>query len=234
MKKITLIACAALVAGLLVSCNNATEAGTVDYDSVRNTYNRNNYLVSGKVTETVYTEAGVTYDDKDKMTAGTKTERSDTVRFTEAAAVVSYDTDSVNETNYQSYTINFDDAPKAWSSWKESESTVSNGTWGTATDTKGDETTDPDLDNQPIHGVTLYCVDGTFYVDGNGQFYVAEVEEGEDAVAGGEDFTLKVTYTDYVQDQKDSSKDEDGKLLTGGTSSVTKVSYTYDLTFTAK
>ena len=234
MKKITLIACAALGAGLFVSCNNAAEADTVDYNSVRKTTNVNNYLVSGKVTETLYTEAGVTYDDKDKMTAGTKTEHSDIVRFTEAAAVISYKTDSVAETNYQSYTIEFDKAPKAWSSWKESESTVSNGAWGTATDTKGDETTDPDLDNQAIPGVTLYCVDGTFYCEGNGQFYAAEVEEGEDAVAGGEDFTIKVTYTVFEKDQKDSSKDADGKLLTGGTSSVTKMSYTYDLTFTAK
>lgn len=234
MKKITLIACAALVAGLLVSCNNAAEAGTIDYDSVRETNNRNNYLVSGKVTKIDYTEVGVTYDANDKMTAGTKTEQSDTVRFTEAAAVVSYDTDSVNETNYQSYTIKFDAAPKAWSSSKTSTSTVSNGAWGTATENKTDETTDPDLENYPLQGVTLYCVDGTFYCEGNGQFYAAEVEEGEDAVAGGEDFTLKVTYTVMEQDQKDSSKDADGKLLTGGTSSVTKRSYSIDLTFTAK
>ena len=55
MKKITLIACAALVAGLLVSCSN--DAGAKDYNSVRYTTNVNNYLVSGTKTTVVTSES---------------------------------------------------------------------------------------------------------------------------------------------------------------------------------
>ena len=143
MKKITLIACAALVAGLLVSCNNATEAGTIDYDSVRETKNANNYLVAGTVTTKNYSESGE-YDADNKQTDGNKSINSESIRVKSASAVVSYITDSVNETNYQEYKLTFDDAPEGWSSDSSENYSWESTKWGEPTKDKYDEPDDPD------------------------------------------------------------------------------------------
>ncbi len=228
MKKISIIACAALVAGLLVSCSS--EAGTVDYNDVRTTTNVNNYVVSGSIAETVYTESG-TYDADNKQTDGSKSTVTSTVYFKAAEATVAYTVDSVDETNYQSYSVKYD-ASEGWSSRVEETSSFSGTSWSTPSKTEvAKGTGDPDT-NIPRDTFSFYSVDGVFYVDGYGKAYSFEADE--DAIQAGEDFTVSVTFDTDNRTSDDSDYDTTGKLEAGRATSVNKTSITYNLTFSAK
>ena len=240
MKKISLIACAALVAGLLVSCNN--ETGPVDYNSVRSTKTANSYLVSGTITTVETSETG-TFDAENKQTLGSKSKTTDVEYINSAEAFVYYSTDSVWNSNYQDYQIQYK-ASKGYHSWKDDEEKSWSGSaWVDAPKateiTKGTEAT-YDID---ANSFVIYSVDGVFYFDGNGTYAVVEADE--DAIQSGESFSLKVSFTirddgapysptPYTQVVDNTSYDDKGKQVTGRTTSNESVTVTYDLKFTAK
>ena len=261
MKKISLIACATLVAGLLVSCSS--EAGVKDYNNVRSTSAVNNYIVSGSIT-TVVEESKTTYDDEGKQrgyykayswddTLGTYVEEDvldyskKTTTTTEAkaiAGVVSYVVDSEFDSNYQKYTIKTDAESKAgYKSIKYDEDKI----WSTAKKEMIDNPSKPkdvakssgDPDTN-IGGLNfdIYAVDGTFYYESNGQRWPFEADE--DAIANGESFSINVTFTTQDTSNSSNSFDKDDKKKKNTdtdnyhSASSNKTTVTYNLTFTAK
>jgi len=236
MKKISLIACATLVAGLLVSCSS--EAGVKDYNNVRSTSAVNNYIVSGSIT-TVVEESKTTYDDEGKQrgyyknyysewddTLGTVVLHEEdvldyskkTTTTTEAkaiAGVVSYGVDSEFDSNYQKYTIKTDAASKAgYKSIKYDEDKI----WSTAKKEMIDNPSkpkdvakssgDPDTDIGGLN-FNIYAVDGTFYYESNGQRWPFEADE--DAIANGESFSINVTFTTSDTSNSYDAFDKDDK-----------------------
>jgi len=261
MKKISLIACAALVTGLLVSCSS--EAGVKDYNNVRSTSAVNNYIVSGSIT-TVVEESFTTYDDKgnqkgyyDNYVLDESTGNYNlvpvldyskkTTTTTEAkaiAGVVSYGVDSEFESNYQKYTIKTDAESKAgYKSIKYDEDKI----WSTAKKEMIDNPSkpkdvakssgDPDTDIGGLN-FNIYAVDGTFYYESNGQRWPFEADE--DAIANGESFSINVTFTTKDTTETSTEFDKDNKQLNGNYSwnsnsaKAEKTTVTYNLTFTAK
>ena len=229
MKKITLIACAAVLAGLLVSCNN----GAKDYNSVRYENYENSYLVSGSYTTEVVSETG-RYGATDQ-TLGNKSTITTTEFIKSAAAKVTYSTDSEFESNYQKYSIKYEGS-KGWKSithtgyqtWNAGTKAWDNDAASTipADVTKG--TGDPDTN---VGGATfsIYSMDGDLYIYNDGKSWPVTADES--AFADGKDFTLKISFT-TASDSDDVRKGTDGKQ-TGRTVNKQTTTYTYDLTFTA-
>lgn len=234
MKKISLIACAALIAGLLISCNS--EAGVKDYNSVRYTQAVNNYVVSGTIT-TVEENSEATFDKDNKQDGGFSRKTTTTTKIKAVAGVVSYNTDSEFGSNYQEYTISTDrevdggwmsityDEDKVWDSTKKS--LVTNPIKASDIEMT---TGDPDT-TVPSVSLKIYAIDGTFYYESNGQRWAFEADE--DAVAAGEDFSINLTFTTTDETSDSTDLDEKGKQVSRETTS-SKTTKTYNLTFTAK
>lgn len=228
MKKITLIACAAVLAGLLVSCNN----GAKDYNSVRYENYENSYLVSGTVTTVVVSETD-TYGATDQAT-GSKSTVTTTDYIKSAAAKVTYSTDSEFDSNYQDYSIAYE-ASKGWQSvaytgyqtWNAGTKAWDNGT-APADVVKG--TGDPDT-NISAKSFYIYSMDDDLYIQWNGKSWPVTADES--AFADGKDFTLKVSYTTVNNDNDLVNKGTDGKQ-TSRNVNKRSTTYTYDLTFTAQ
>ena len=85
MKKITLIACATLIAGLFVSCNN--DAGVKDYNNVTKTSFYNSYVVKGTVATTSEISTK-TYNDKNELINASSSSITDTKRIVSTPAYV--------------------------------------------------------------------------------------------------------------------------------------------------
>ncbi len=229
MKKIILIACAAVLAGLLVSCNN----GAKDYNSVRYENYENSYLVSGTYTKVVTTDEA-TYGATDQAT-GTKSTVTTTEYITSAAAKVTYNTDSEFDSNYQEYAIKYEGSTgyksiahtgyKTWNAatkaWVDTASIPADTAKGTG---------DPD---QTVGGktFTIYSIDDDLYFNYDGKSWPVTADES--AFADGNDFTLKFSCTLVNDIRDDINKGTDGKQ-TGRTTKNNTTTYTYDLTFTAQ
>ena len=237
MKKISLIACAALVAGLLVSCNNATEAGTVDYNNIRKTSNENSYILTGKITTVTESETDdyTVTNGKESQSAGEKSKETEVLKFDQASAKVSFKTDSENDTNYQGYRISYYDSMGWYSYVNDLKQDWATDKWADVTKNAKQDFTDGDADT-PISGddFVISSIDGVLYFVSCGQQF--EVEADEEAIAAGESFTLKVTYVDSDDSNTTYNYDADDndKPITGRHASSGKTTVTYDLTFTAK
>ena len=247
MKKITLIACAALVAGLLVSCNN----GAKDYNEVTTTSTEYEYLVTGTIeVETDHTEK--TFDKDNKQTNGSSYNYTETYTIESTPGFVNFGTNEAWSGNYDGYNL------KAVGLTGYYEKKGNSGTYWDGTKEKDytaaelksryevEKTDDPiNLNGYPAYFdsefyVYLYKIDGEYKVASNGALFDATVDE--DAIEAGEDFT--VSYTIVNDDSSNSSTytdyDADGKPVTTAASntrtntSTNKVTRTYTLKFSAK
>ena len=229
MKKITLIACAAVLAGLLVSCNN----GAKDYNNVTYTDTQYNYLVKG--TRTVVTEtASKRYDADDKQDNGSSLKKTETYTIVSTPAYVHINESEQADYNFDSYYINVSNSTGYY------ESVANSGTeWD---GTKEVDLTATQLDTYKVEkaatpgtNVTglwedIYKIDGKIYLPHNDKYF--EVTVDEDKLAAGEDFTLSVSVVTTDTTSNDTEFDSDGKQKRRTTSS-NKITETYDLTFTA-
>jgi len=232
MKKITLIACAAVLAGLLVSCNN----GAKDYNEVTSTSTKNSYLVKGTIT-TVTEHAEAEFNDKDKQTDGESYKTTETETIVSAPAFVVFGEDKQFDSNYDNYGIHFADSVGYY------EKVVNAGTYWDDTTEKEKEYTSAQLDSQKVEKaatpdydidaqwVSVNDIDGTLYFAYGDKFVEATADA--DKIAAGEDFTLSVTVVDTDKSSNNTSYDKDGKQTRRETSSD-KITKTYDLTFTAQ
>lgn len=250
MKKITLIACAALVAGLLVSCNN----GAKDYNDVTTSATEYEYLVSGTI-EVVADSTYKQVDKDNKQTDGRSSNITQTFTFESTPAFVRIATDEQDDTNYEGYQLAIPNGFTGYYERKANSATY----WDYANSKEKDytaaelksnweieKTEDPiDLSRydrlaMDNYWVYLYKIDGALKVAENGALFDATVDE--DAIANGEDFT--VTYTIVTGDTSNSETyteyDADGKAVTtagSSTNTVTstsKTTKTYTLKFAAK
>ena len=230
MKKISLIACAALVAGLLVSCNNATEAGNIDYNDVRTTSTENSYLVSGTI-ETVREISNASYDDKDKQNGGDYSKTTVTEEIVSTAASVIFGEDSLWESNFANYFVQYDRST-GYTSTKYNEKKDWDGT------KLADVTKPADIDKASEPDTTIYgdvfalvSVDGTVYEEYDGQNWTVEVDE--DALQSGDDFTLKVTY-EIINDSNGRTMYDSEGNQSSRSEFLDKSTITYNFKFTAK
>lgn len=231
MKKITLIACAALVAGLLVSCDNGSSVKEMNY--VGYTSTENSYVVTG--TKTVVKEnSSESFDADDDQTAGTIKKYTETYYYTGAEGYVYFTTSNQNDYNYQDYTIALNNSigyySKEWDTSKTYSTIEKDYVKDTTTDIeKGTDDPDTLLDPKIFNA---YAVDGVLYIsDGNAQNWAVEADE--EALAAGESFTFKVTYTTADSTSATTNKDGAGDQKDRSSSS-SKTTVTYNLTFTAK
>ncbi len=230
MKKITLIACAAVLAGLLVSCNN----GAKDYNDVTSTNAQYSYLVKG--TKTIVTEtASKRYDADDKQDRGSSFKKTETYTIVSTPAYVRTSESEQYDYNYDYYYISTSDSVgyyervansgTEWNGTKEVDLTA------TQLDSYKVEkaaTPDEDIDGEWF---TLYKIDGKFYLQSNDKYF--EVTIDEDKFTTGADFTLSVSRVTTDTSSNNTEFDSDGKQARRTTSS-NKVTETYDLTFTAQ
>lgn len=247
MKKITLIACAALVAGLLVSCNN----GAKDYNDVTKTFTEYEYLVTGTI-EVVTDHTEKTFDKDNKQTAGSSYNVTSTYTFESTPGMVNFGSNEANDGNYEGYQLRVNgftgyyerkgNSGTYWDGTKEKDYTAAE----LKSNYEVEKTTDPinlsnyNYLNMDSYWEFLYKIDGEFKVQSNGALFDATVDE--DAIEAGEDFT--VSYTIVEDDSSSSSTytdyDADGKPVTTAASSTrtntstNKVTKTYTLKFSAK
>lgn len=232
MKKITLIACAALVAGLLVSCNN----GAKDYNDVTSTSTKNSYLVKGTIT-TVTETASSKYDDKDKQFDGESYKMTKIETIVSAPAYVTFGENEQFDSNYDNYAIRFDDTVGY------NEVVVNAGTYWDDTTEKEKEYTSAQLDSQkvekaatPDHDIdsewiSVNDIDGKLYYQYGDKLF--EVTTDLDKITAGEDFTYSLTVVTNDSSSENTYFDKDGKKTRSEKSSE-KITKTYDLTFTAQ
>lgn len=250
MKKITLIACAALVAGLLASCSN--DAGVKELNEITTSGNVNSYLVKGTVTTVTESSYG-RYNDKDQLVGSSQWDSSlmdyttvlsskgtQKVTFLNTPAYISFGTNEQWDRNWNSYYIGISDentvegyleyVANSGSYWDGSAKKDYTSTQLDAS--KVEKTDDPiDVSSYMIGDFDVFDIDGTLYYRYGKAIY--EVTADQEKIEAGEDFTLSVTFvtTDYSDEYK--NLDEDGKQTSRQTQSV-KTTVTYDLTFTAK
>lgn len=234
MKKITLIACAAVLAGLLLSCNN----GAKDYNDVTKTDTKYSYLVKGTIT-TVTETASEDYDEDDKLDYIDSLKKTETYTIVSTPAFVTFTESEQYDRNYDFYDIRFDSSTGYFERVTESKTT-----WDFVEDKKK-EWTSTELGVTPykvekeatpgtnISGewVTVYDIDGTLYYKSNDKYVEATVDAAK--LAAGEDFTYSVTVVTDDSSNENTSYDKDGKK-DGSSKSSTKITKTYSLTFTAQ
>ena len=248
MKKITLIACAAVLAGLLVSCNN----GTKDYNDVTKSTTEYEYLVTGTV-EIVTDHTEKTFDKDNKQTNGSSYNYTKTYTIESTPGFVNFGSNEAWSGNYDGYNL------KAVGLTGYYEQKGNSGTYWDGTKEKDytaaelksryevEKTDDPiNLNSYPANFgsselyVYLYKIDGEFKVETNAATFDATVDE--DAISAGESFTVSYTivdddssysntYTDYDADGKPVTTAASGTYSTSTTNKVTK---TYTLKFSAK
>ncbi len=230
MKKITLIACAAVLAGLLVSCNN----GAKDYNDVTKTSTYHSYTVTG--TKTVVQESA--YEGKDSdgdVNYGEEYKYTTVYTVDSGAADIQFWTDEQRDYNYDNCKIQFSqvmafdekDVEGKEFDWSEDKYVAFDAAEKTSRG-KHDKADDPS--SVTIDDFWMEEIDGVWYYTNNGKMF--EVTVDADKFKEGESFTLKVTV-DSPSSGNSTSKDEDDKT-TSTYKSSSNTTTTYDLTFTAK
>ncbi len=230
MKKITLIACAALVAGLLVSCNN----GAKDYNNVTTTSTYHSYTVKGTYT-VVEENAYEGKNSKDEVNYGEEYKYTTIYTLDSGAADVQFWTDEQRDYNYDNCKIQFsqlmafnekDVEGKGWN-WSEEKYVEFDAAEKTSRG-KHDKADDPS--SVSFDDFWMEEIDGVWYYNNNGKMF--EVTVDADKFKEGESFTLKVTVD---TPSSGNSTYKDGKDKTTGTSTnSSNTTRTWDLTFTAK
>lgn len=237
MKKITLIACAALVAGFLMSCSS--EAGVKDYNNVTTTSTYNSYVVKGTIATTVETSSK-RFDDENKQTNGSSSSITTTQRFVSTPAYVSFGTDENYDGNCAAaYSIKIDgtdvftsevaNSATYWDSAAKEEKSR------TAAEIKSyndahKEADDPD-DSITAIRFSLIVIDDVIYYESNGERFVVTADA--EKIAEGESFDLDVTFVTNDESSNYTYYDSDGDQYSRN-ESADKTSVTYKFSFTAK
>lgn len=232
MKKITLIACAVIAAGLLFSCNN----GTKEYNEQTWANTEHSYLVSGTiktVTEASMKEYGATNQTFGAAYTMTQT---DTIKST--AGKVTFGEYETWESNWDYYSLYFNSSSDGKSKKTLDSASQWDGTKDVALTAAQLEAAAPSLGAYDEQTATINAdqieirkIDDKLYVTSNGTLY--EVTADLTKIEEGADFTVSVTFVTKDTSNDEIEKDADDKQTSReiGTEKVTK---TYDLTFTAK
>lgn len=224
MKKINLIACAALVAGLLISCSS--EAGVKDYNSVTSTSTEYEYLVSGTVT-TVSNTSSTSYDKDGKQNGGDTRSTTRTEEIVSAEAFATFSTDANYNSNVE--TIEISVAASNGYLKVDADGSDWNGTklesWSSS-QKEAASTAKASKPEQPVGSqlISLYKVDGEWKVKADNKLWAVEIDE--DKLTAGEDFEIsyEVTTDDSTTKRAYTSYDADGKENKDFNSSSAKTS----------
>lgn len=226
MKKITLIACAALVAGLLVSCNNGA-AGTRDLNDVTWTQTEYEYLVSGKVVDTV-SSSFKGYDDENKQTYGESSTVVTTEEIVSTPGYVRFGTNANKSTNYENgYTIVWN-ASQGYKTVEQTEGTQ----WDISAKKEKDltaaeldaytykvEKADKPTQNVGSGNIFIYKINDEFKIEFDNRLWTVTVDE--EKLSSGKDFDLsfEATLDDSTTSANYKDFDADGKEVAENASS---------------